>query len=467
MARSKQKAARPTGTQGILSRLAALPRSSELVIEGGKRSLGLNMRENKQIVQPQVALWVEADSGFVRAVRIINPSESSDDGSTEALQVLMEALARPVGAPSAPSRLSMPSPAPGLPAKLMVNDQALAEIARNLLAPLDITIEYAEDLPDFDAAFRDLSAAIGADPDGEQGPPEPFDWEIAEDLLPSLYKAAAGYWRRAPWEYLGSDVPIAIELGNHGPQPGVGSLYAVVLGNAGEVFGAAFYYSLDGFERTMHHGEEHMEREEAGMSDVPTGEHEDQRVDELIEMLRRSGAPVDEVPPEALRDMVTSLMGSQGMSGEDEQAEGEPMAKEEYLEVIEDSLFLDFNSEYDSDPTYLDWLAERKLKYASRAGVPSFHRLVERSGPVRPTEREVRALTLAIEALNRFFSAHRSLLDHPEMGVYPLMMAGKLTYTANVGAGNGKGKGKADGVEVKMSLPAEDYDWRVVLLGDG
>jgi hypothetical protein len=76
----------------------------------------------------------------------------------------------------------------------------------------------------------------------------------------------------------------------------------------------------------------------------------------------------------------------------------------------------------------------------------------------------VRALTLATEALNRFFSAHRSVLDHPDMGVYPLM-AGKLSYTANVGAGNGKGK--ADGVDVKISMPAEDYEWRVVILGDG
>jgi hypothetical protein len=84
---------------------------------------------------------------------------------------------------------------------------------------------------------------------------------------------------------------------------------------------------------------------------------------------------------------------------------------------------------------------------------------------------EVTALTLTIEALNRFFSAHRSLLDHPDMGVYPLMMAGKLTYTANVDAGAGKGnrkrKRKAYGVDVKISLPAEDYEWRVVILGDG
>jgi hypothetical protein len=78
---------------------------------------------------------------------------------------------------------------------------------------------------------------------------------------------------------------------------------------------------------------------------------------------------------------------------------------------------------------------------------------------------EVTALTLAIEALNRFFSAHRSLLGHPDMGLYPLMMAGKLTYTANAGAGNGKhnGKVKADGVDVKISIPAEDYEWRVVI----
>ncbi len=473
MARGKPKAPKLTGTQAILAQLAALPRNSKLVIEGGKRPLGIYIRENKQAVQPQVALWVEAGSGFVRAVQVINPIQSSDDGITEALQSLVECLARPAGTPLALAR-PLPSPEPGLPEKIVVNDPALAEAAHNLFAPLEIPVEYAEHLPNFEEAFRDMSAALGAKGDGGEGPPEPFEWETDEDLLPSLYKAAGSYWRRAPWDYLGSDVPIAIELGQHGPQPGVETLYAVVLGNAGEVFGAAFYYSLEAFERTLQQGEERMEREEAegaegaeGAIDEQAGKA-DQRVDELIKMMRQAGAPVDDVPPEALRRMLASMMEAQGLSAEDGEeegagglgsvgglGEGEPTDEEEYLEAIEDSLLLYFDPEDASDPTYLDWLAGRKLKYASREAVPSFHRLVEHSGPVRPSDQEVKALTLAIEALNQFFSAHRALLDYPDMGVYPLMMAGRLSYTAHIG----EAKAKADRLAVKISLPPEGYQW--------
>lgn len=451
MTRAEPKAPKRTGTQASLAQLATLPRRSELVIVGGKRPLGLYIRENKQAVQPQVALWVEADIGFVRAVQLINPSESSDDGITESLQLLVEALARPV---ATPTTIPLPSPEPGLPARIVVNDPALAEAARHLLAPLDIPIEYAEHLPDFEDAFRGLSAAMGAKMDGGEGPPEPFEWEIAEDLLPPLYKAAASYWRRSPWRYMGSDLPIAIELGSHGPQPDVETLYAVVLGNAGEVFGTVFYYSLEAFERTLQHGEARMEREAAEEATGEQARKADTELDDLIEMMRQAGAPVDEVPPEALRDMLASMMKAQGLSLEDEEASG-PADEEEYLEAIEDCLLLYIDPEEDSDPTYLEWLADHKLKYPSRGAVPSFHRLVAHSGPVRPDEREVRALTQAIEALNQFFSAHRTLFDYPGMVVYPMMMAGRLTYTAYVG----EAKARADRRAVKISVPPEGRQW--------
>ncbi len=460
MARTKRKVLNPTGLQAIIAQLATLPRRSGLVIQGGKRPLGVYIYENKQAVQPQIALWVEADSGFVRAVQLINPAESSDDGITESLQLLVEALARPVATPVA---IPFPSPEPGLPTRIIINDPVLAEAARHLLAPLGIPIEYAEHLPDYEEAFRDLSAALGANGDAGKDPPEPFEWIIAEVLLPPLYKAAASYWRRAPWEYMGSDLPIAIELGRHGPQQDVETLYAVVLGNAGEVYGVAFYYSLEAFERILQRGEARMEREVAETAvdaeasiDKPI-EKADQRVGELIELMRQLGAPVDEVPPEALREMLSTMMEAQGIATDDEVGEeaDESMDKEEYLEAIEDSLLLYFDPEEESDPTYLSWLAERKLKYPSREAVPSFHRLVAHSEPIRPSEREVRALTLAIEALNQFFSAHRTLLDYPEMGLYPLMLAGRLSYTAHVG----EAKARADRVAVNISLPPEGYRW--------
>jgi hypothetical protein len=68
------KSQRPT--KAALARLARLPRRSDLVIEGAKRPLDVFIRENEQTVQPQLALWLDAQSGFIRGTAMINPLET-------------------------------------------------------------------------------------------------------------------------------------------------------------------------------------------------------------------------------------------------------------------------------------------------------------------------------------------------------------------------------------------------------
>src|SRR5437879_4661308 len=89
----KSKTPKPGGERGALEQLAKLPRRPELVIEGGKRTVGIYVRENRQSYQPQMALWREADSGFIRAAQVIDPSEADDGGVGDALRVLVNALA--------------------------------------------------------------------------------------------------------------------------------------------------------------------------------------------------------------------------------------------------------------------------------------------------------------------------------------------------------------------------------------
>src|SRR3954465_8713356 len=138
------KAQRPT--KAALARLARLPRRSDLVIEGGMRPLGVFIRENDQTVQPQLALWLDAQSGFIRGTAMINPLESTDGGIGAALVALVDAATNPVVAPlreAAPAHDDTPPvrlqpPPPGLPARIVVDDAALAEAARAIFTPLDV-----------------------------------------------------------------------------------------------------------------------------------------------------------------------------------------------------------------------------------------------------------------------------------------------------------------------------------------
>ncbi len=398
------KARKPS--KAALNRLARLPRLPDLVLEGGKRPLGIYMREGGETIQPQVALWVDAGSSFIRATEIINPLESADEGVAEALNALLAAVGGPFlpmfplpalpdeeapegqGAGNGPGiQLRQPQPPQaGLPAAIRVNDAALAEAARAVFAPLDVPVEHTDELPAFDEAFRSLSDAMGADE--AAGPPAPFAWEIDPALLPPLFKAAATYGRRAPWNDFLDHPPFAVGLGEHGPEPDVGTLYACVMGAAGMVEGVAFYYSLDDFRRAVTRGEAISEDDEA--------------LDEAVEMLRRAGAPIDQVPPEMLRDVVTSLgidLGD-GAAGDDESGQ-------------ENALVLFFTEEEETDPTYVEWLGERGLTYPASVGVPSFLRTAPGAEPRDPDAREVAALTLALGALNGFLSRHGRSLAGP------------------------------------------------------
>lgn len=394
--------------------LSDLPRRADLIVEGSLRPLGVYFQEGKQTVQPLMALWVDGQQGFVRGTAMINPLESDDDGIGEALDALRTALAAPSmfgQAPGAGSPARKPAIAtgqqggplaPALPGLVRTDHAGLADAARALLAPLGITVEHVETAPAVDMAFESLAAFMGADPDAE--PPEPFSWDIDPALLPPLYRATAEYTRKRPWTYMPDYPPVAIALGKHGPEKGVQTLYACVMGGGGMVNGVAFYYDLDALDRAVETGDELT--------------LDDDEVAEQVELLRQAGAPVDGLPPEALHDLVAQFMTM------DE--EGGPTL----ADAMEDGLvfFLDAAREY--DPTYLDWLKEHGVTYPARLKVPIFFRTSQGGDSRTPNAREVTALTLAVEALNQFFDAHKSVLKGPDG---PLE---RHTHTATVRGGD-------------------------------
>jgi hypothetical protein len=387
--------------QDRLQRLARLPRRKDLVIVGGKRPVGLYLREGHQTFQPQIALWLEEQSGFVRGSEVINPLKSQDDGVSEALEALVNALQRPplmlvppAGLRSGVSQqAALPSPAfpssalPGLPAKILINEAALVEAAQALFAPLHIPVLYREQLPAFEEAFQGLSEHLGAREGAE--PPQPFDWQLPQAVLAPLYQAAAGYWRRAPWSYLPDHPPVQIHLGAHGPEDGVETLYASILGALGMTMGVALYYSAEALERTIQQG-------------IARAEHRahSPEVDTAIEALRQAGAPLDLLPPEDLRLAIGELL-----------AQSEPLTPSDVFEAIEECLVCSFDAERELDPTYLEWMAGHGFKAPSRQAVPTFLKTHPRQEAREPNERETRALTRALEALNQFFSTFRRPLE--------------------------------------------------------
>ncbi|HLW01903.1 MAG TPA: plasmid pRiA4b ORF-3 family protein [Ktedonobacterales bacterium] len=394
-----------------LALLAQLPRRADLTILGGKRQLGLYLREGSETFQAQLVIWLDEPGGILRTSDVINPLANQDDGVTEALETLTLALIQPPPTPISSitearegkkSRAAVPQVQRSLPARLIINDEPLAQAAQDIFGPLGVEVAYQSDIPAFDAAFQSLAQQLGADEDA--GPPEPFAWDAPEALLTPLYAAAAGLWRREPWLYLPDHPPLVITLGEQGPQPDVPTLYACILGGAGLAEGVAFYNSLEAFQRVLQHGRE-------AQANNPF-------IDQAVEMLRQSGVPIDQIPPDEVRMVLGQLLGDANAEGQD------------IWNITEEGFVCFFTPKDDCDPTYLDWMAAHGLKPASREGVPTFLKTFAGQEPQEPTdEREIKALTLALEALNQFFSHFRATLEAP------LVPDETLTHRARLGGG--------------------------------
>jgi hypothetical protein len=312
-----------------------------------------------------------------------------------------------------------------LPGKIIINDAALAEAAKTFFEPLHVPVEYREDIPLFNSAFQSLSEHLGADEEAE--PPEPFEWDIPLAVVSPLFAAAATCWRRAPWDYLPDYPPIELKLGDNGPQPGVDTLYASILGGLGMLPGVAFYYSLEALERFM------------TKSSQMTTAADDQTIDEAMRMLRQAGVPIDELPADEVRQVLGQILGDTTLpEGEDK------------WELVEDGLACLFNPKDECDPTYLEWMDAHRLKAPSREGVPNFLKTVAGQEPMNPGEREVKAMTLALDALNQFFSHFHSTLQGPLTPNEP------LTYQARL----------ADGTVVDVSYTPQEMEEDEDMLDD-
>ncbi|HKT38518.1 MAG TPA: hypothetical protein VJR48_09100, partial [Ktedonobacterales bacterium] len=406
------KRVKPSKTK--VAQLGRTPRRTEQVIAGGIRPLVGAANADHAADAPLIAIWLDSATGAVRAAKPIKPGLPQDEMWGEALDTLADACIAPVPGPfsggasddeyATTNGMLFSLPMPYLPGKILVNDEGLAQAAHAIFDPLGVPIEYSASLPGFDAAYASLTSFMGLD----EEPPEPFAWHVDEVLLQPLYAAARKYWQAAPWEMLPDHPPVEVALGELGPERGVETLYGAIIGAGGEAFGVALYYSLDDYLESLERGAELSAN--------------DADVDEMIEMLRQSGAPVDGLPPEVLRGAVGSLMGR--MDAKSEGAADSADDEDDDLDDahLPDNIALIFMEARETDPTYLDWLKARGLKYPSRKAVPQFLRVSPDHDPRALTNREAQAMMLSVEAITAFTQIMAPVFTQGMMPAEPLTL---------------------------------------------
>lgn len=226
--------------------------------------------------------------------------------------------------------------------------------------------------------------------------PAPFDWPIDPAIVQALYKAAASYVRRIPWSYVQGYAPIVIALGDDGPQPGVDTLYGSAL-RMGEACWLTLFYAPEGVDRITRAAAQAR----ASVARLQAMDEELQQLEEAALLQQRTGWTDDAVAKRIL-SLWSDIQREQAVGVETQVA---------ILYGADDALIFRLFDEEGVNPLYLAWLAERGLRYVARRGVPIFERMIVGGGVRLPDERETRAMTLAIAAINRFIHRYRRPLD--------------------------------------------------------
>jgi hypothetical protein len=411
--------------------LQATARHPEAVFAGGMRMTGIQLSDGGVMVEPKMILWLDQTTGMIRAQRLINPEFRGGGNVLEAIDCLLDAcLAPSQDFADEPTPFQRRGRQPGgeeqafLPGKVVVTDEALARAARDTLGPYGVRVERVAALPDLDQVFDALLSMgrlmFDAAPGG------PFTWEITDDLARQLFRAAAAYWRQAPWDYILDHPPLAVALGPHGPEEGHAILYASVLGSAGEVFGISLHYSLEDYQRAQQTGTDLAQRDVA--------------VDEMLNILRQAGIPPDAVSGEEIETLMqTMLAGDTSASG---QGPG--------LTGVENTLAMWLTPADETEPAYLDWIKRHGIRLFSREAVPIFVKVDAQGQATNPNERETRALAYALEALGHYFHRYHRLLDSP-------------FYEPNRCLGDEFSVGPKVAHDrqamVTVTFPAEGYEW--------
>jgi hypothetical protein len=198
-----------------------------VVLLGDVRPAPIEVEERGQTFHPDVALWIQPDTGLLVGQSLAPPGHAAE--------TLLAALEQPVPVPGA---------APVTPRELVVFNQSLADELRALLGPRPITVTVSPPVPEFDAIFDELFAHLRREDQAGSR------LDLPDEVLPPLLAAMTQLWRAKPWDYLYDTPPLALVPATAGRAP----LYASVLGANGEVLGVALYVSLQDYETTLREG---------------------------------------------------------------------------------------------------------------------------------------------------------------------------------------------------------------------
>lgn len=206
-----------------IDRLKRLPRVAS-VWEGDRRSVGGLMDDETGLRQRHTEtsdciLWVDSSHGAVRGLTMV----PTTCGYEPVVRTLLQAIESPQG-----------NLTPARPQKIVVSDREIQFYLRGALQGLDISIDYAPELPLIDELFNALQQSA-----------EMSEAELPPRYAEAMLDKAMEIWELAPWHTLNEQQVLAVEINAWD----IETLYVSMLGMGGVEYGLLMYRSLDSLKQ--------------------------------------------------------------------------------------------------------------------------------------------------------------------------------------------------------------------------
>jgi hypothetical protein len=216
----KGRRAAPSGPSDNAKAKLGRLRMVDDVWEAGFRQIPAWVESEKARVIPWAVLVVSPEQGLILATELV-PAEPTADRLWD---VLAETMKKP--AKGDPHR----------PARIRTEPDARWDLLQPYLADLGIALETVDQLELFREIFANFREFMSKDqPPGLLEVPG-----VTPEIVGRFYKAAAEFYRKAPWRFLGDDKSIKIECAKYQSGP----WYAVLMGQSGITLGVALYEDL-------------------------------------------------------------------------------------------------------------------------------------------------------------------------------------------------------------------------------
>jgi hypothetical protein len=172
-------------------------------------------------VRPWIVLITSRSDDLILVHHLTEEPPSSD--------LLWDQLARAVRQPAMGE--------PHRPSEMQVRSDGRWDELRPHLEEIGIDLVPTEELDHLNFVFEEMARHLAGD-----APPGLLEMPgITPERVAGFYRAAAGFYRRAPWRKLGYETAIKVECDRFESGP----WYAVVMGQSGMTFGLALYDDLE------------------------------------------------------------------------------------------------------------------------------------------------------------------------------------------------------------------------------